>query len=53
MDPEKHARDGAGRALALPVAHDGIGHEVKEGVLRWWYVHNGRRCMGGRWRWRG
>jgi hypothetical protein len=38
MHPEEHTRDGAGRLLALPVAHDGIRHELEEGVLRWGYV---------------
>jgi hypothetical protein len=47
MDPEEHTRDGAGRALTLPVAHDHLRHELEEGVLRWGYDQNGRRC---RWR---
>jgi hypothetical protein len=54
MHPEKHTRDGAGRALPLPVAHDCLCHELEERVLRWGYVQNGRRCRGdercGRWR---
>jgi hypothetical protein len=53
MHPEKHTRDGAGRALTLPMAHDCPRHELEEGVLRWGYVQNGRRCRGdercGRW----
>lgn len=57
MHPEEHTGDGARRALTLPVAHDCIGHELEEGVLRWGYVQNGRRCMCGggddRCRWRG
>jgi hypothetical protein len=50
MHPEEHARDGTGRALTLPVAHDCIRHELKERVLRWGYVQNGRRCRCHRWR---
>jgi hypothetical protein len=38
MHPEEHTRDGAGRALTLPVAHDGIRHKLEEGVLRRGYV---------------
>lgn len=49
MDPEEHARDGAGRALTLSVAHDCVCHELEEGVLRRGYVQNGRR-RSGEWR---
>ena len=38
VHPEEHARDGAGRTLTLPVAHDGIRHELEEGVLHRGYV---------------
>lgn len=47
MHPEEHARDDAGRALTLPVTHNGICHELEERVLRWGYVQGGRRCMRG------
>ena len=46
VHPEEHARYGAGGALTLAVAHDGIRHELEEGVLQGGYVHNGRRCRG-------
>ena len=43
MHPKEHTGDNAGRALAFPVAHDGVCHELKKRVLRWGYVHDGRR----------
>lgn len=53
MHPEKHARDGTGRELTPPVAHDCPGHELEEGVLHWGYVQNGSLCSKGEERCRG
>ena len=43
MHPKEHTRDNAGCAFALPVAHDGVCHELEERVLRWGYVQDGKR----------